>query len=111
MRKFHRTRGQRRAFLKSLANNLIMKERVETTVARAKEMRPAVERMVTLAKKQQLASLRLLLSQLPKQSAQKLYYDIAPRYEGRRGGYLRIIKEAKGRKRDAAPLAIIEFIK
>ena len=70
-----------------------------------------MERLVTVAKKQQLAALRSLLSKLPKQAAQKLFYEIAPRYKDRTGGYLRITKEAKYRKRDAAPLSIIEFIK
>ncbi|KKU77207.1 MAG: 50S ribosomal protein L17 [Candidatus Harrisonbacteria bacterium RIFOXYA1_FULL_48_8] len=111
MRKFHRTAGPRRSFVKGLANNLIMKEKMETTISRAKEIRPVVEHLVTLAKKQQLAAFRILLSRLPKQAAQKLYYDIAPRYKTRAGGYLRIIKEAKSRKRDATPLAIIEFVK
>lgn len=88
-----------------------MRERVETTVARAKEVRPTVERLVTLAKRQNVASLRQLLAKLPKDSAQKLYYELAPKYKERRGGYLRIVKEAKVRKRDATPLAIIEFVK
>lgn len=111
MRKFHRKKGPRRAFLKGIANNLIMREKIETTVSRAKEIRPLVERLVTLAKKQNLASLRLLLARLPKQSAQKLYYEIAPKYKERSGGYLRIVKEGRTRKRDAAPLAIVEFVK
>jgi large subunit ribosomal protein L17 len=88
-----------------------MKEKIETTEPRAKEIRPLVERFVSVAKKQQLAGLRMLLSKLPKESAQKLFYEIAPRYKERAGGYLRITKEAKHRKRDAAPLAIIEFVK
>ncbi|OGY62771.1 MAG: 50S ribosomal protein L17 [Candidatus Harrisonbacteria bacterium RIFCSPHIGHO2_01_FULL_44_13] len=111
MRKFHRKRGPRRSFLKGLANNLILKEKIETTEARAKEIRSLVEKSVTLAKKQNLAGLRLLLSRLPKDAAQKLYYDLAPRYKERKGGYLRIIKEARARKRDGAPLATIEFIR
>lgn len=111
MRKFHRKKGRRRAFIKGLANNLIMKEKMETTVARAKEIRPVVEKLVTLAKKQKLAYLRMLLAKLPNKSAQKLYFDIAPRYKNRNGGYLRIIKSAQARKRDAAPVATIEFIK
>lgn len=111
MRKFHRKKGPRRSFLKGLASNLIMKEKMETTVARAKEIRPLVERMISLAKRQQLAGLRLLLSRLPKEAAQKLFYEIGPRYKNRAGGYLRIIKEAKHRKRDAAPMSIIEFVK
>lgn len=111
MRKFHRKRGPRRSFLKGLAHNLIMKEKIETTVARAKEIRPMVEKLLTHAKKQQLASLRLLLSRLPKDAAQKLYYEIAPKYKERNGGYLRIIKESATRKRDGASKAIIEFVK
>lgn len=110
-RKFGRKTGPRRAFIKGLANNLIMKEKIETTTPRAKEIRPIVERLVTIAKKQQLAGFRILLAKLPKQAAEKLYFDIAPRYKERAGGYLRITKESRFRKRDAAPLAIIEFIK
>ncbi|MBI4119590.1 MAG: 50S ribosomal protein L17 [Parcubacteria group bacterium] len=109
-RKFGRQKGQRRAFLKGLAHNLIMKERIATTEARAKEIRPRVEKLVTLAKKQNLASFRLLLARLPEKSAQKLYYDIAPRYRERKGGYLRLIKGAKRRKRDAAQMSVIEFV-
>lgn len=109
-RKFGRKRGSRISFLKTLANNLIMKERIQTTDARAREMRIKVEKLVTLAKKQNLASLRLLLSRLPKASAMKLYYEIAPKYQTRAGGYLRINKMAKRRKRDAAMQAVIEFV-
>jgi len=87
-----------------------MEERIETTEARAKEVRPQVEKLVTLAKKQNLASFRILLSRLPKQSAEKLYYEIAPRYQERRGGYLRILKTVVRRKRDAAKKAVIEFV-
>ncbi len=111
MRKFNRKRGPRISFFKSLANNLIMKEKIETTITRAKEIRPIVERMVTIAKKQQLASLRSLLEKLPAQSAKKMYFDIGPRYLTRNGGYLRIIKGGKARKRDAAYVATIEFVK
>lgn len=110
MRKFHRKTGQRRAFLKGLASNLILKEKIETTQARAKEIRPLVERLVTIAKKQQLAALRALLERLHKKTAQKLFYEIAPRYKDRAGGYLRIVKEAKFRKRDGTPMAKIEFV-
>src|SRR3989344_1986967 len=99
-RKFGRVKGRRNSFLKTLANNLIMKERMMTTEARAKEIRPRVEKLVTLAKKQNLSSLRLLLSRLPKDSAFKIYYEIAPRYKDRKGGYLKILKAATRRKRD-----------
>jgi large subunit ribosomal protein L17 len=113
-RKFHRKRGQRIAFKKGLAANLIQKERIQTTVARAKEVRPIVERYITIAKKvdkkDKLSQLRLLFAKLPKSAAEKVFYDIAPRYKDRRGGYLRIVKTAKFRKRDGAPTAIIEFV-
>ncbi|TSC81232.1 MAG: 50S ribosomal protein L17 [Parcubacteria group bacterium Gr01-1014_19] len=109
-RKFNRKVGRRKSFLQGLANNLIMKEKISTTVARAKEIRPMVERMVSIAKKQQLASLRSLIAKLPKEAASKLYYEISPRYQSRAGGYLRITKLGKARKRDAAPMAVIEFV-
>ena len=109
-RKFHRVRGKRKAFIRILENNLIMKGRIQTTEARAKELRPQVEKLVTLAKKQNLASLRLLLSRLPKISATKLYYEVAPKYQDRAGGYLRILKTAARRKRDGVEKAIIEFV-
>ncbi len=109
-RKFGRVQGRRKSFLKILANNLIMKEKIQTTEARAKEIRPVVEKFVTMAKKQNLASFRLLLAKLPSGSAGKLYHEIAPRYKSRAGGYLRILKSAARRKRDAARQAIIEFV-
>lgn len=111
MRKFHRKTGQRRAFIKGLAHNLIMKEKIHTTIARAKEIRPVTERLISLAKKQNLASLRLLIARVNKPAAQKLYYDIAPRYKERQGGYLRIIKSARPRQRDGSSMATIEFLK
>lgn len=110
MRKFHRKCGQRRSFLKGLAHNLIMKEKMLTTETRAKAIRPFVERLVAIAKKQRLADLRLLLSRLPKPAAEKLYFQTASRYQNRAGGCLRIIKQGKSRKRDAARTAIVEFV-
>jgi len=109
-RKFHRKKGQRKALLRNLINNLIVQEKIETTVAKAKEIKPLTEKLTTLAKKQNLAALRILLSRLPKSAAQKLYYSVAPRYTNRKGGYLRIIKSAKRRKNDGAEMAIIEFV-
>lgn len=112
MRKLHRKTGPRRSFLKGLANNLIMKERMETTTARAKEIRPMVERFLVAAQKLGVVNaLRVLSARLPKQAAEKLVYEIAPRYKDRHGGYLRIVKEAKSRKRDGAELSVIEFMK
>ncbi|PIR86642.1 MAG: 50S ribosomal protein L17 [Candidatus Harrisonbacteria bacterium CG10_big_fil_rev_8_21_14_0_10_49_15] len=109
-RKFGRKKGQRVAFRKSLAANLITRERMTTTVARAKEIRPVVERYVTLAKKGDLAKLRILMAKLPTKAAYKVFHEIAPRYKERPGGYLRITKTAKTRKRDGAETAVIEFV-
>lgn len=109
-RKFHRKKGQRKALFKSLINNLILKEKIETTEAKAREVRPKMERLITLGKKQNLASLRLLISRLNKKAAQKIYYQIAPRYKNRIGGYTRIIKSARRRKEDGAKMAVIEFV-
>ena len=96
--------------LRGLIGNLILKEKIEITEAKAKEIKPLVEKMVTIAKKQNLAALKLLLSSIPKKSAEKLYYLIAPRYKERRGGYLRIIKGTNRRKNDGSKMAIIEFV-
>jgi large subunit ribosomal protein L17 len=110
-KKFHRISGRRRSFLRNLANDLIRSGRIETTEARAKALRPAVERLVSLAKRQTLAARRMLLRIVHNKSVvEKLFADIAPRYSGRKGGYLRITKLAKSRKRDGGRLAKIEFV-
>jgi len=110
MRKFHKKKGPRKLFIKTLAHNLIMKGKMETTEAKAKGIRPVVEKAMTLAKKNNLASLRLLLSRFTKDSANKLYYELAPKYKDRTSGYLRILKIGGQRKRDAAQKALIEFV-
>ena len=109
-RKFHRTTGQRRAFRKGLAANLIVKGKILTTEARAKEIRPIVERLISMAKTQEVSKFRTLLSKLPKNAAEKLYYEIAPKYKDRKGGYLRIIKQTAQRMRDGSKMATIEFV-
>src|SRR3989344_2048961 len=109
-KKFGRKTGQRKAFLKSLATNLVRHEKIMTTETRAKEMRSLVERLVTHGKKEGIASLRLLRKYLPKAEALKMKMTIAPRYADRKGGYTRIIKQAARRKGDAAKTATIEFI-
>ncbi len=109
-KKFGRKRGERKAFMKGLASNLILHRKMTTTAARAKEIRPLVERYVTHAKRQNLASLRFLLSKLPKDSVYALYHDIAPKYAGRTGGYTRITKLGKRRTNDGAEMATIEFV-
>lgn len=110
-RKFHRLKGQREAFIRGLAGNLIRAGRIETTVTRAKEIRPIVEKMVTIARKGDLASRRLLISRLDSsETARRLVEDIAPRYVERPGGYLRIQQLMGARKRDGSSRAIIEFV-
>lgn len=109
-KKFHRKKGQRTALFKSLINNLILEEKIETTEAKAREIRPKIEKLITLGKKQNLSSLRLLISRLNKKVAQKIYYQLASRYQNRDGGYTRIIKGAKKRRKDGAKMAVIEFI-
>lgn len=110
-KKFHRKTGPRRSFLRNLETNLIRAGKIETTEARAKEIRPFVERLVTLAKRQTLAARRLLLRRLHNKNAvAKLYADVAPKYATRAGGYLRIVKLQKARRRDGTRLVRIEFV-
>ncbi|MGB9847762.1 MAG: 50S ribosomal protein L17 [Minisyncoccia bacterium] len=109
-RKFGRTRGDRKLFLKSLIHNFVLSKKIETTEARARELKRLVDKLVTLAKKQTLASYRLLISRIGEPAAKELFYNIAPKMKNRRGGYTRIIKSPRARKRDGAPMAIIEFI-
>ncbi len=110
-KKFHRKRDQRKALLKGLAANLILKERIKTTSVKAKEARSKVERLITIAKKQNIVALRRVKENLPEKAANKLYYEIAPLYKDRKGGYTRIIKTSIRKVRDASPLVILEFVK
>jgi len=109
-KKFHRKKGQRKALFKSLANNFILRDKMETTEAKAKQVRSAAEKLITLGKKQNLASFRLLMSRLDKKAAEKVYFELAPRYKDRRGGFVRITKSAVQRKKDGAKTAIVEFV-
>ena len=83
---------------------------METTDVRAREIRPIVEKLLTIARRHEIKNLRLLLSRLPKESAMKLYNEIAPKYVDRKGGYTRIVKGMETRKRDGARMATIEFV-
>ena len=110
-RKFSRLRGARISFLRNLGNDLIRTGKIETTEARAKSIRPAVEKLVTTAKRQTLASRRLLVSRVHNQKiVDKLYGELAAKYADRKGGYLRITKLGKSRKRDGSAIARIEFV-
>jgi len=108
-RKFGRKRDQRRAFLKSLVVNLILKGRIKTTEARAKEMRGLVERLITKTKKGDLAGVRYAEKFLPKAAVAKLLRDVAPKYKDRVGGYSRIIKLGS-RGSDSASMVFIELV-
>lgn len=102
--------GPRRALLRSLAEALIMRGRIKTTEAKAKELRPFIERLVTKAKPGTLAARRLVISGLGTAlRAKKLVDTIAPKYATRPGGYTRVIK-LPPRKSDGAKMAIIEFV-
>ena len=105
--KLHRVRKQRRALLKILASNLILRKKIKTTEAKAKSVRPFVERLVTVAKKNTLASNRYIARYLPKE-AMKALGPIAVGYKERPGGYLRIIKVGP-RMNDSAPMAYPEI--
>ncbi|HUQ30244.1 MAG TPA: 50S ribosomal protein L17 [Candidatus Paceibacterota bacterium] len=110
-RSFNRPANQRRALLRSLARSLIIEERITTTEAKAKELRPYVERLVTYGKKGTLASRRLAIASLHDVSAtKKLFTTIAPRYTDRTGGYTRIVKRAVRGSNDARKLAYILFV-
>lgn len=109
-RKFHRKKGQRQALFKNLISNFVLKEKMETTEAKAKEIRPKIEKLVTMAQRQNLAVLKILLSRLNKKAAYKLYHQIAKNYQNRKGGYTRIVKVVKKRKKDGAKMAVIEFV-
>lgn len=110
-RTFGRPSNQRRALLRSLARSLVIHERISTTEAKAKALRPFVERLVTYAKKNTLASRRLIKTHIGDDVVvKKLFDSIAPRYETRAGGYTRIVKRTKRGANDARKLAYIAFV-
>src|SRR3954462_13255949 len=104
-RKFHRERDQRRALIKGLADSLIRDESIETTLPKAKEIVPYVEKLITKAKKGDLHNRRQILSGLQTvSSAHKLVDEIAPKLKGRTSGHLRVVK-TKLRRGDNAQMA------
>jgi large subunit ribosomal protein L17 len=109
-RKFSRKRDQRKALLKSLALALILKEKIKTAEAKAKELRSFLEKYINRAKNSDLATKRFLARIFPPSAVKKLTGEIGPRYKERKGGYTRIIKLGQ-RKTDGARMAIIELVK
>ena len=109
-RKLGRTSEHRLSLLRNLAASLIKHERLRTTEAKAKELRPFVEKLVTLGKRDSLHARRRALSILPqKDVVRRLFGEISPRFSERPGGYTRILKLGP-RSGDGAPMAFIEFV-
>lgn len=102
--------GQRKSLMQSLGRALIQKEKIQTTEAKAKELRPFVEKLITRSKDGSLMSRRLLIERLNgKREAKKLIEVIGPKYKARNGGYTRIVKLTR-RQSDGSPMAIIELV-
>ena len=109
-RKLGRTSDQRSAMLRAMTTYLLESGQIKTTYARAKEVAPIAEKMITLAKKNDLAAYRQALSYLTKEDvANKLFHEIGPKYADRNGGYTRVLKMGP-RRGDAAELAIIQLV-
>jgi len=109
-RKLHREKDQRKALLRSLASSLIDNGSIETTLAKAKETLPYVEKLITRAKKSDLSSRRLVIAELhSKQSVNKLFDEISPKLNKRNGGHLRI-ERTRLRRGDNAQLARLSFV-
>lgn len=108
-RKFGRERKVRNALMKSLALSLVLKEKIKTTDAKARELRPYVEKMVTSGRSGTVAARRLLVAKIGKDGADKVITDLSPKYKTRAGGFTRITK-LPARKSDGSLMAVIEFV-
>ena len=109
-RKFNRPSSQRKALIQGLALSLLKHEQIKTTLPKAKDIRPVVEKLITLGKRGTLHARRQALAFIPeKPVVQKLFTVLAERYKGRPGGYCRVLK-AGHRYGDAADMAIIELV-
>ena len=109
-RKLNRTSAHRKAMFKNLAASLIKYEQITTTLPKAKDLRPIVEKMITIGKKGTLHARRQLISKLPLDAkVDKLFNDFPNRYKDRAGGYIRIIKKGF-RYGDSAAMALIELV-
>ena len=109
-KKLNRTSEHRKALLMNMLNSLIKYEQITTTLPKAKFLKPQVDKIITLGKKNNLQNTRLLISKLQdRKSANKVKKTLSKRYENRKGGYTRIIK-AGFRYGDKAPMAVIEFV-
>jgi len=110
-RTLSRTRSQRTALIRGLAVSLIRDGQITTTFAKAKELQPRIEKMVTQAKKDTVAARRIVASRLGEPRSEtitKLFGEIAPKFEARNGGYTRIVKIGQTSGRDEAVIAFVE---
>jgi len=109
-RQLSRTASHRRAMLRNMATSLFRHERIETTTAKAKELRPYAERLITLARRGDLHARRLAATKIQDSEVlSKLFADIGPRFAQRPGGYTRVLKLGN-RKGDAAEMSLIELV-
>ena len=109
-RKLNKTGEHRKALFQNMLNSLIKYEQIITTLPKAKELKPKIDKLITLGKKADLNKKKDLFSKLQdKNSVKKIYENLSKRYENRKGGYTRIIK-AGFRYGDNAPMAVIEFV-
>lgn len=111
VRKFGRTSNVRKALISGLALSLIDREKIKTTEAKAKELRPFVEKLITRSKKNTIANRRMIAAEFADNTkiVKKLFENLGPKYAERAGGYTRITKLAP-RKSDSSKMAYIEFI-
>ncbi len=109
-RKLNKTASHRKAMFANMSASLIEHEQIVTTLPKAKELRPFVEKLITLAKKGDLGSRRIAIARTrDKEMTKKLFAVLGPRYKDRSGGYCRVLK-AGYRYGDNAPMAVIEFV-
>ena len=109
-RRLNRTHEHRKALFANMAGSLIEHEQIKTTLPKAKELRPIVEKLITLAKRGDLHARRQAAAQLKEDKhVERLFAILGPRYQSRAGGYIRVLK-AGFRYGDMAPMAIIEFV-
>lgn len=108
-RKLNRTAAHRKALMRNLVKALLLREQIQTTDAKAKELRRWADRMVTLGKKNSVHARRLAFSYLgSRRLVQRLFDEVAPRFQSRSGGYTRVLKIGP-RRGDAAPISLVEF--
>lgn len=109
IRSFKRPSDQRKALLRSLARSLVKNDRIKTTEAKAKELRPLADRLITYGKRGTLANRRRLVVIVGEDASKKVFDELSPRFKSREGGYTRIIKLST-RKGDASKMAYIEYL-